>query len=748
MQNSIQDEVLKENEKKFVKAITNHLKYASRRVFKVNTREEILSYLADTFVKRVKCDFIAISTLEHEKLELKTMRGNFEELKSIFPHPIDEVNPLLIEKSLRSDEKNLAKDSPVRVLFERHNIESWFTIPIAEEDDFYGLIIAGYYEKTSLYQQFAESFNELGNYAAIALDLAGHNNEDEASQNNMEWISEKLSLDDSLYELVKRTTSFAGKESKSQYAAIYLLNEEKDSLVYEQPSYGYLRKDKVISIDDNNLLEDYFQHVEEVGHNEITVPIVSNLEMIGVIYAGKESDDFYKSHDLALLQMYASYFSTMQENAELLQNEKQDRQNLEKVVDIQQRFMRKTIETDGFTEINKLLGEVLNTPVILFDRFLNVTDYHIDKKDELYIEDIYEAANRERIERANYILKPSFQLEVQGNKVMEVMPINDGNELYAFIALSPDATASEKFQSLIYNTINNVYSLQFIKRKINRNTREQIKYNFVQKLLVDKIDSLDEIMEYASDFNWDLYRPHRVSVIAINDTSIPDFSTILDKKAQSTYLLEHIKELVYFYDERTTTAIVNEELILFTPIDQSKEAERFWGKLHRYIVADEIIENENMNIVIGIGGKARRPEEYFESYQKAVETSNILKKENEYENYAFFDDLGSYTILDGVKEDLSTKIFIQKYLKDLYQLSQNQQIDLFETLRVYLMNSGNISKTSDELFLHRSTLTYRLNKIKEEVSIDIDDPNEQFNLMLAFKLADLQGNEGILEDNK
>lgn len=748
MQNSIRTEALEENEKQFIDAITNHLKYASRRVFKVNTREEILNYLADTFIKRVKCDFIAISTLEHGKLELKTFRGELEELKDIFPHPIDEVNPLLIKQSLRSDEKILAVDSPVRALFEHNNIESWFTIPIAEDNDFSGLIIAGYNEKTSLYQQFAESFNELGNYAAIALDLAGHNNNDQASQDNMEWISEKLSLDDSLTELVKRTISFAGKETKSQYAAIYLLNEEKDTLVYERPSYGYLRKDKVISIDENNLLEDYFQYVEEVGHNEITVPIVSNLELIGALFAGKESKDFYTAHDLSLLQMYANYFSAMQENTQLLQKEKQDRKNLEKVVDIQQQFMRKTIETDGFTEINRLLGEVLNTPVILFDRFLNVTDYHIDEASGLFIKDVYEIANREKKEHGNYLLKSSFQLEMQNDKILDVRPIKDGNELYAFIALSPDANTSEKFQSLIYNTINNVYSLQFIKRKINRNTREQIKYNFVQKLLVDKINSMDEIMEYANDFNWDLYRPHRVSVIAINDTSIPHFPNILDKKAQTTSVLEHIKELVYFYNKTTTTAIVNEQLILFTPIDEDKKAQRFWGKLYQYLQEDEVMSKESSKIVIGIGGKASRPEEYFESYQKAVETANILKKENEYQNYAFFDDLGSYTILDGVKEDLSTKIFIQKYLKDLYQLSKNQEIDLFETLRTYLMNSGNVSQTADELFLHRSTLTYRLNKIKEEVNIDIDDPNEQFNLMLAFKLADLHGNEEVLEVNK
>lgn len=746
MQNSIQDEALQDKEKKFIESITSHLKYASRRVFKVNTGEEILNYLADTFIKIVNCDFIAVATVEQGKLELNTIRGDFEALRSIFPYLVNDVNPLLIKQSLRSDEKNLAVDSPVRTLFERNDIESWFTIPIAEDNEFYGLIIAGYYETTSFYNQFAESFNELGSYAAIAIKLARNNRKDDVSNHSLEWFSQNLSFNDSLYDLVNKIISFAGKESRSQYAAIYLLNDEKDSLVYQQPSYGYLRKDKVISIDENDLLESYFSHVEEVGHSEITVPIVSNLEMVGVIFAGKGSEDFYTGHDLDLLQMYANYFSAMQENAQLLQKEKQDRRNLEKLVDIQQQFIRKTVETDGFVEINSLLGEVLNTPVILFDRFLNVIDYHIDAEHELLIEDVYKSAGEEKNKPSNYLLKSYFQLEMRDNEKIDVSPINDGNELYAFIALRPEENISKEIQSLIYNTINNIYSLQFIKRKINRNTREQIKNNFVQKLLIEKIDSLDEIMEYASDFNWDLYEPHRVSVISIAEFTVANFSNLLDKKTQTTYVLEHLKDLVSFYNKDITTAIINEELILFTPIDNGKKSADFWKELYQYVLQDEVIKNENLEIVIGIGDKTNKPEEYYESYQKALETVNILQKENEYQNYAFFDDLGSYTVLGGVKENPSTKIFIQKYLKDLYQLSNKQQIDLYETLRTYLTNNGNISKSAEDLFLHRSTLTYRLNKIKDEIEIDIDDSSEQFNLMLAFKLADLYGHEEILED--
>lgn len=735
---------IRKNEKDFITSLSKYLRDVSRKVLKVDTQEEILNYLVDSFIKEVNCDFIVISRLEQGRLVLSNIRGDFGELNNLFPQPIEDVNPLLLNYSLRSDDDSLDDDSPVRKLFERKGIESWFTIPIAEESDFYGLVIAGFYDKTALYEQMQSTFDELGNYTAIALKIIKRNNEKENSQFDLGWLSKNLTFNDSLYELVNKVISFAGKESKSQYAAIYLLNEEKDSLIYQEPSYGYLRKNKVISIDKENLIEDYLPNVEKVGKNKITIPITSNLEILGVIFAEKKSDSFYTGHDLELLQMYANYFSVMYQNNQLRTKEREQRENLEKIVDLQQQFIQKTVESDNFTEINTMLSDLLNTPVILFDGFMNVVDYYIEDDSDLLIDDIYYAVRQFVLPTDP--LESSFQLEIKNHNPLEVTPIHDGNEFHAFIAIKSEIDFRNEFLTILYTMINNIYSLQFIKRKINRNTTEQIKYNFIQKLLVPEIESVEEIIEYASDFNWDLYKTHRVSVISIREESIPEFSNLIERKAQTTSIFEQIKELVNFWDNNVITAILNNQLVLFTPV-KNESSVLYWSKLYKYITQDTALTDNHIEFVIGIGGKASRPEEYYENYQKASETSNILQKENNYQNYAFFDNLGSYTILDGVKENLTSKMFVQNYLKDLYLLSNKQQLNLYETLRIYLQNSGNISQTADDLFLHRSTLTYRLNKIKDELNVDIEDSNEQFNFMLAFKLADLYSDEVFLEDN-
>ena len=63
--------------------------------------------------------------------------------------------------------------------------------------------------------------------------------------------------------------------------------------------------------------------------------------------------------------------------------------------------------------------------------------------------------------------------------------------------------------------------------------------------------------------------------------------------------------------------------------------------------------------------------------------------------------------------------------------------DLPNTLRTYLFNNGNLKDTMEELFIHRNTPRYRLERIREILGLDIDDAETRLNLMLAYKLHDL-----------
>lgn len=61
-----------------------------------------------------------------------------------------------------------------------------------------------------------------------------------------------------------------------------------------------------------------------------------------------------------------------------------------------------------------------------------------------------------------------------------------------------------------------------------------------------------------------------------------------------------------------------------------------------------------------------------------------------------------------------------------------------QTLRLYLDNHCNVVQTARELSIHRSTLLYRLEKIKEILAFSLDDPEHLLYLRLSFYFIELE----------
>jgi len=60
--------------------------------------------------------------------------------------------------------------------------------------------------------------------------------------------------------------------------------------------------------------------------------------------------------------------------------------------------------------------------------------------------------------------------------------------------------------------------------------------------------------------------------------------------------------------------------------------------------------------------------------------------------------------------------------------------ELLPTLKAYLRNNMNAVKTAKALFIHRSTMTYRLERIEELTGIDFKDPQKVLHLMISLEL--------------
>jgi hypothetical protein len=108
-----------------------------------------------------------------------------------------------------------------------------------------------------------------------------------------------------------------------------------------------------------------------------------------------------------------------------------------------------------------------------------------------------------------------------------------------------------------------------------------------------------------------------------------------------------------------------------------------------------------------------------------------------------FDDLGIYAFLATSAQPADLGNFLRKWLSPLIAYDEQHRGDLVSTLSRWLEHGGSLERAADALYVHRSTLKYRLRRIREITGFDLSDADVRFNLQLAARaLATLRALRG------
>jgi PucR C-terminal helix-turn-helix domain/GGDEF-like domain len=148
-------------------------------------------------------------------------------------------------------------------------------------------------------------------------------------------------------------------------------------------------------------------------------------------------------------------------------------------------------------------------------------------------------------------------------------------------------------------------------------------------------------------------------------------------------------------------------------------------------------ENGVERIVVGVGSTAPRLEGIKESYEQALLAAQVASQLPSAGPVANWDELGVYRALVQLSKDEIGGAPLHPGLNRL--LVGEANAPLVETLETYLDSAGNAQKTAEQLFLHRTTLYYRLKRISELTDADLHDGNDRLALHLGLKLARLTG---------
>lgn len=721
---------------KLFKRLENHLRSTARHLVKFDTEEETLQYLIDSFRSELKCDFVGIILKEGEYLTSKVWSGELLSLTEKLPLKIENCTPALLNTSLTYNEFVKKADCEFIKLIKKEKVSTWFTVPLKDDIHTFGFCIIGFFSYIHLLEEMDRVFIEFGKDVAVALSLAKNKEAQKKKMMGVEWISQNLLLNDSIENIVERLVERAGRGTNAKIACIYLYNETENCFVFQPPSYGEITQAKKIVIDENYVLKEYFPNLETIGGNQLSVPLVIDLKTIGVLHVEDKGRGVFTEEDLEILELLSNHVAAVLENARLYNDEKEHKQRLHYLLEYQQALVKETVEQDNFDGITENLSKLFGKSVILFDRFMRPIAHKLYLLEEEELPALIELATYEIFHKKNKNVW--FSYENENHRQMAVWPVNGGGDLLGYLAVDITNEEIDDYYRLSIDLARNIYSIQFIKQKLVLDAKEQVKDSFIHKLLVEKIENEDSIIQYANLFNWDLFHPHRVAVFSIILSEETSEENILEQQAKKTFIWEQLKTRFTIYDKEIIIAHKEDEYILIVPARKEEDKPKvYWARLYEEIKKWLAAEEEKSKILIGIGGKADKINDYYMCYQQGVQALNVVYHRYNDVGFALFEELGSYTLLHHLKDSQVANLFINKHLSPLLQYSEGKSMDLFQTLRIFLYYNGSIKDTSEELYIHRSSLLYRLEKIESLLDVDLNYSEHRFNLMMAYKLYDL-----------
>jgi len=231
----------------------------------------------------------------------------------------------------------------------------------------------------------------------------------------------------------------------------------------------------------------------------------------------------------------------------------------------------------------------------------------------------------------------------------------------------------------------------------------------------------------AAAVGHDLHQPHQV-VVARWDAPVGDEDMVTALSRAAARLL----------GSALLTTRRRGVAVLVVPRPDRVGGRPLWTELHRAVAS--LVRSPNGSI--GVGRPCEEPSELPRSYSEAMRALQVRTASAGAGGATTFDELGIYRLLAAGAGDGEVHAFVREWLGPLIDYDVANRSELVTTLWQYYECGGNYDATARALTIHRSTLRYRLRRIRELTGHDLGAVESRLNLHVASRAWRILGGTG------
>ncbi|MDT5010090.1 MAG: hypothetical protein QOH57_1707, partial [Mycobacterium sp.] len=378
--------------------------------------------------------------------------------------------------------------------------------------------------------------------------------------------------------------------------------------------------------------------------------------------------------------------------------------DLERRTRVHELLTQASAATDVTAALARTVRDLTGLAAGVEDAFGNVEHWAPDGHPGTY--ERMSSAVREEVSRVA-LASAGHAVRAKGRLVAIARP---GNEtLGAVVLVDPHRVAGE-YETFVLEHAAVLLGMELSHRRSLIEVEMRLRRQLVDDL-VTGTDDRDNAVVRAAAVGHDLTVSHRA--VLVHWSGLPDDELLVNSVER---VVNHLG-----LDALIARRSGNVVLLVGGELPGKQLYERICGDLH------------SVTGSIGIGARAETARGLPKSFEEAQHALAIRTRSRTPHGVTTFEELGIYRILAVGDQGGEIDAYVSQWLGGLINYDAARHSTLVQTLAEYLDHGGNYDVTAEVLVIHRSTLRYRLRRIRELTGFDLTDVETRLNLHIATR---------------
>ncbi len=262
-------------------------------------------------------------------------------------------------------------------------------------------------------------------------------------------------------------------------------------------------------------------------------------------------------------------------------------------------------------------------------------------------------------------------------------------------------------------------ALELAKEQAVFAAEERLRGEFVQMVLAGPPADGEALLRRGQELGYDLRRPHVALLCSVGDPDEPAARAAVGAVSAALIALGIAAPMMRRADG----------VLCYLPLDGDSKRARDLAEQLQARLAPDLPE-----VVLAFGKEAASVAAWPRSLREAEQALRLGRRLLD-TRILDFGDLGVYRLLVLLRESPELWEFYRETLAALddYDHKQKPAGELLKTLEAFFTNLGNLARAAEALHVHRNTLLYRLERIKDISGLDLDNAEDRLAIWLALK---------------